>query len=210
MAVTSYATVDRLRRRIGVDDSDENDLLDAALVAASRHIDQWCGRKFYQDDLPVTARVFAAGNKNWVDLGGWDISTTTGLLVATDTDDDGVYETSLTLGTHFQVEPLSSFSSSGEAWPGTGLRIIGAGGEYFPASSGRPTVQVTARWGWPAVPSPVSQACLALAADIWKSKDVVYGSGGGLLLGGFDVKQNLLASTLLAPYRHGYALAGCA
>jgi hypothetical protein len=210
MAVTSYATTDALRRRIGVDDTGEDDLLTGALVAASRLIDGWCGRKFYQDDLPVTARTIVPVDNYWLDLGGWDISTTTGLVVATDSTDDGVYETTLTLGTHFQVEPLSSYSPSGEAWPITRLRVITAGGEWFPCSYGRPTVSITARWGWPAVPAPVTQACLSLAADIYKSKDVTFGGGGSSLLGEFQVSQNLLAVALLAPYRHGSMLAGVA
>jgi hypothetical protein len=212
MAASSYATVGQLRRRVGADDIGEDDLLGPALVAASRTIDQWCGRRFYQDDLPVTARAVPVDrvSGSFVDLGGWDISTDTGLLVATDTNDDGVYETSLTLGTHFQVEPLANYSPSGEAWPITGLRIISAGGEYFPFNRGRPTVQITARWGWPAVPGPVQQACLCLAADIWKSKDVVYGAGGSGFLGTFDVRQNLMAVTLLAPYRYGASLVGVA
>lgn len=211
MAVTSYATTAQLRRRVGIDDGFEDDLFDSALVAASRTIDQWCGRRFWQDDDVSTRPIPAEWVSRWrIDLGGWDISTTTGLLVSTDSTDDGVYETSLTLGTHFQTEPLSSFSPSGEAWPVTGLRVITAGGEYFPCGYGRPTVQVTARWGWPAVPAPVTQACLALAADIYKSKDVSFGSGGNGFLGTFEVSQNLMASALLAPYRHGSALAGCA
>lgn len=210
MAATSYSTAERLRRRVGADDPGEDDLFTPALVAASRLIDEWCGRRFWQDDLPVTARTIVPVDRYWLDLGGWDISTATGLLISTDTNDDGVYDTSLTVGTHFQTGPLSGYSPSGEAWPITRLRVITAGGEYFPCSWGRPTVQITARWGWPAVPAPVEQACLALAADIYKSKDVVYGSGGGLYLGGFAQQRNLLAEALLAPYRHGASLAGCA
>lgn len=210
MATTTYCTVDQLRGRIGADDVTEDGRLADAVVAASQYVNDLCGRRFWQDDLPVTARTFVPVDRYWLDLGGWDISTATGLLVSTDTTDDGVYETSLTVGTHFQTEPLSGYSPSGEAWPITRLRVITAGGEYFPCSRGRPTIQITARWGWPSVPAPVTQACLALAADIWKSKDVVYGSGGGLLLGGFTQQQNLMAGTLLAPYRHGTSLVGCA
>ena len=210
MAATNYATTGQLRRRIGVVDGGEDDLLDAALVAASRLIDGWCGRKFYQDDLPTTARVFVPHDRSWLDLDGADISTTTGLVVATDPNDSGAYGTSLTLGTHFQVEPLSGYSPSGEAWPVTRLRVINAGGEWFPGSYGRPTVSITARWGWPAVPAPVTQACLSLAADIFKSKDVTFGGGGSSLLGQFEVSQNLLAVALLSPYRHGSMLVGVA
>lgn len=212
MATTEYCTVAELRGRIQIGSSDatEDDRLAPAVVAASRVIDGWCGRRFWQDDLPVTARAFAVCDRWVLDLAGNDISTTTGLLVSTDTTDDGTYDTSLTIGTHFQVEPVNSYAPSGEQWPITRLRIITAGSEWFPLGYGRPTVSITARWGWPTVPVPVKEACLALAKDIWKSKDMTYGSGGDSFLGRFSAQRNTLAEALLAPYRHGRALAGMA
>jgi hypothetical protein len=41
----------------------------------------------------------------------------------------------------------------------------------------RPGVQVTAKWGWPSVPSDINMACLILAADLYKRKD----APGGIL-----------------------------
>jgi hypothetical protein len=43
---------------------------------------------------------------------------------------------------------------------------------------GRPTVQVTAKFGWPAVPDDVTKACLVQAGQLHKAKDTPFGVAG--------------------------------
>jgi hypothetical protein len=42
-------------------------------------------------------------------------------------------------------------------------RIVAINGFNFPVAVDKPLVQVTAQWGWNAVPSDVTQACILLS-----------------------------------------------
>lgn len=173
MAVTNgYATVAELREHFG----DTNTtlplaLLERALNATSRAIDRHCGRRFWQDPA-VQAKVYRPPDSDvaWVD----DISTTTGLIVKTDTTGDGTFATTWAT-TDYQLEPLNADTeSTGYAW----WRIAAVGDRLFPVHSLRTTLQVTAKFGWSAVPDDVTEACLLRAAAIFKRKEAVFGVAG--------------------------------
>ena len=109
MALTNaYATLAELKAEsnIGAADTSYDTKLELALNAASRQIDGYCGgRRFWQDSTVVTRQFFADDSLTcMVD----DISTTTGLVVAVDNDDDGTFETTLTINTDFIVLPLNA------------------------------------------------------------------------------------------------------
>src|SRR5690606_17375049 len=88
-----------------------------------------------------------------------DISTTSGLVVKTDDDDDGTFETTWT-ASDYQLEPLDGITDSRAVW-----KIRAVGDRVFPVSvKGRALVQVTAQWGWAAVPDPITTACLIQSA----------------------------------------------
>ena len=168
MAVTNgYATVAQLRSEMSIPSvsGDANPELELAIEAASRAIDEECHRFFYTQ-ATATARVFRAGVDVWVDAG--DFHTTTGLVIETDDNDDGTYETLWTL-TDYQVEPL--VPEPGYPWD----TIVAVGFRRFPTSGRRGRVKVTARWGWAAVPKQVEQACLILARRLWDRRQTVQG-----------------------------------
>ena len=115
-----------------------------AVAAASRSIDLYCGRTFYRSTTP-TARVFRPEQPDLL----WtrDIATSAGLLLKTDEDNDGVYETTWTINTDFVLEPFERVQDNPYE------RIAAVGGREFTVptrnrvgrlSSRRPTVQVTA------------------------------------------------------------------
>src|SRR5690554_3107788 len=64
-----------------------------AIEAASRQVDDFCGRHFWMEEQ-ATPRLFRPTQPDlvWVS----DIATTDGLVVKTDDDDDGVFETTWT------------------------------------------------------------------------------------------------------------------
>lgn len=160
-----------------------------AIEAASRQIDDYCGRIFYAETV-ATAKTFRPDQLDevWVP----DISSTSGLLVKTDDDDDGVFETTWTLGTDFQMEPLERLNGTRPY-----ERIVALGSAVFPTPnlaryfttshvsirpSRRARVQITAKWGWPTTPTQVKQACSILATDHFQAKDMTnissqYGTG---------------------------------
>src|SRR5215207_1327280 len=79
-----YCTVDDLREQLG--DLQSQNLSERMLVrainAASRAVDNWCGRRFWADAAPVTklVPVGSGGNDLWLPE---DIAYTAGLVVAT-------------------------------------------------------------------------------------------------------------------------------
>ena len=169
MTITNgYATTVQLKAELNIPSSDtEDDIrVDAAINGASRQIDAFCGRKFWQDGSVVDRQFFA---DDLYELCGFDISTTTGLVVKIDDDDDGTYETTLTINTDFIVQPVNA-ADEYPVWPYTSLKILTTGSYLWPLqTSGRPGVQISAKFGWPVVPAVVAQACLIQAKNLFKA-----------------------------------------
>lgn len=173
MAVTNgYATVANLREHFG----DSGTLLTSALLerainAASRAIDRHCGRRFWQDPT-VQTKVYRPDDPYEADVD--DISTTTGLIVKTDTAGDGTYATTWA-STDYQLEPLNADTEgTGYAW----WTLAAIDRYQFPVHARRTTLQVTAKFGWSAVPDEVVEACVLRAAALFKRKEAVFGVAG--------------------------------
>ncbi len=166
--VNGYTTAVVVNEEIGRKDTDSDRLpaIERAINAASRQIDAHCGRRFWVDGS-VVAREFAADDTGCVYTD--DISTTTGLIVKTDTDGDGTFETTLTITTDFRLWPFNA-ADAVPVRPYEKLIIPGTSSGYFPVyASGLPGVQVTAKFGWPAVPDDIAQACVIQAVSLLKA-----------------------------------------
>ena len=177
MAITNgYATLTEIKNYLSISDSTDNDLLEDLIESASRSIDRIANRRFYLDSS-ASARKYRAYSDIFVYTD--DIGSTTGLVVAIDTNGNGTYSTTLNLDTDFILDPLTA-ASLGR--PYTQLTMV-SNTQTWPIFPGltqnglRPGVQVTAKWGWPSVPSDINMACLILAADLYKRKD----APGGIL-----------------------------
>ena len=174
--------------------------LEVAIAAASRQIDAHCGRRFWQDST-VQTREFYANDYRRCEVD--DISTVTALVVQVDDDDDGMFETTLTISTDFILRPLNA-ADRVPAWPYDELVLVDAINGNFPMSqSGRPGVRVQARFGWAAIPDDVKKACLVQSAMLFKSADAVFGvtefaNAGAALRVGRTI--NPIAAALLEPY----------
>lgn len=180
MAITNgYITLAELKSYMkpSIGDSSDDTELEYAVEAASRMIDQHCRRRFYAD-TSATARTYRA---EWVDkIYVDDISTLTGLLVSTDTTDNGTFDRSWTVSTDFEMEPLQAIGPGGETWAYTTIRAVGTS-YRFPTGGRRPRVQVTATWGWPAVPDAVRQACFVQSARLFRRAGSPEGVIGGFV-----------------------------
>ena len=176
MAVTNgYSTAAAVKAALGINDTSDDEGIEAAVEAASRQIDAHCGkgRKFWQD-ASVVARKYNPTMATVVTVA--DISTLTGLLVKVDTSDDGTFDTSLTIATDFQVEPVNA-AAEYPVEPWTCIRLLdGALSSFTRLASGRPSVEVTAKFGWSAVPDAVERATAIQARSIWKAQDTTFGS----------------------------------
>jgi len=156
-----YADLADLKAEYSITDLDRDDLLTQALEAASRYVDQACGRRFWLDETPLPRR-FSPLRNVVVDADGAhllvkDIGDVEGLVV--EVGRDGAWTD---VSEQVEAEPLDALE---EGRPVTSL-LRGS----WPCGGGQ-RVRVTARWGWPAVPAPVRTATLRQASRLFKRKD---------------------------------------
>lgn len=175
--VNAYSTIDEYESALQIRDVDDQERLIVSLNAASRQVDQHCGRRFWQD-ATVKVRTYHAEDSLTCVVD--DISTTTGLIVKTDEAQTGAFGTTLTITTNFVLEPLNAAAET-PVRPYEEISIVDTLGGYFPTSS-RPGVQVTAKFGWPAVPDDVKLATIVQAQMLYKAGDAAL----GVLQGGID------------------------
>lgn len=176
MTITNgYATLADLKATLGITDRVDDTELESAIEAASRQIEAHCGRgrKFWQDTSAVARTYYPRTSRLcYVD----DISTKTGLVVKADTGDDGTFATTLTIDDDFIVQPINADVES-PVRPWTCVVLLSGSATAFTSNtSGRPFLEVTAQFGWPAVPEAVRRACLIQAKSIFKSQDATFGS----------------------------------
>lgn len=193
-----YATLGQLKLRLNITDTNDDVALTSALGAATQAIEGLCGRQF-NDAGAVSARVYYPDSLTLVVVD--DFSTSTGLIVALDYSNAGTYSTTIT-STNFQLEPLNGIVDGSTGWPYNRIRAIQTWYPLWLTSIGDPrtSIQITARWGWAAVPAPVVEACLMLAEETFKMKDAPYGVAGFSQYGAVRVRENPKVMALLSRY----------
>jgi hypothetical protein len=167
------------------------------LLQASRAVEHMCSRQFNKA-TSATAKVYYP-NEYWVATVD-DFWTTSSLAIATDNGNDGTYETTWA-ATDYQLEPLNQVQDGETGWPY--YRIRSVGNQRFPCTSldQRAPLQVTAQWGWNAVPTNVKVACIYLAMETLKLKGAPFGVANTDQFGPIRVRDNPRVMAMLAPYR---------
>jgi hypothetical protein len=159
----SYVALSELKSALGITVSTDDAFLNLAIDSAEQSIDDLCGRKFSADGS-ASARTYRAQPYLAVTD---DISTLTGLVVKTDTSGDGTFDTTWA-STDYQVEPLNNLLKT---TPRSVNNLRAVGSYTFPVyGDGLAAVEVTAKWGWPAVPDSIKQATLMLASRLYGRK----------------------------------------
>lgn len=155
MAITNgYVTLAEVKSALRLTDNTDDALIEQAIEGASRRIDGYCNRWFYKTaQTPV--QVYPA---TVYELGTSDDIATSSVTVKIDSDSNGTYATTWVQGQNYQLEPLNSVITGNPY-----RRIIAINGYQFPIAVDKPLVQVTAQWGWNAIPSDVKQACTLLS-----------------------------------------------
>lgn len=175
--------------------------VDSVISSASREIERYTGRQFNKE-TSATARRYQPVRRGLVFVD--DFWTTSGLIVKTDDDCDGVFERTWTMDVDYQIHPLDGIHEGAPGWPFWKLVAIGQYG--FPGGVGA-RVQVTAQWGWAAIPSPVVEAVKMVASDGFQYKDTRMGVAGADQFGTVvRIKDNGMAASKLRPYRRGKVL----
>lgn len=176
MTITNgYATLNDIKARLGsgMDRSAPDDMLEHCVEAASRYIDGVTGRRFYLDGS-ATARLYVPNHSPVVFVD--DIGSTTGLVVKTDDDLDGDGDTTIA-ATDYQAGPVNALAE------GRPLTKITYASCWTIIREGWASIEVTARWGWPAVPTDIKEACLVAAARLFAQRNAPTGILGGSLEG---------------------------
>jgi len=202
MAITNgYATRNQIKAalRIGTADNIDDDLIDNCAGAASRLIDGYCNRKFWSVGS-ATSRVYTAEDDYYCSI---DDIAGTALTLKTSSLADGVFDVTWTV-TDYQLEPLNG-NLDGLTWSYDKIRAVG---DYlFPnvnANYGtQALVQVTAIFGWPSVPEPVTQATIIQASRLFKRYDSPLGVAGFGDMGAIRISRALDpdVAQLVEPYR---------
>ncbi len=190
----TYASLTELKAYLGILDTAEDPQLQDSLITASRSIEHICGRRFWPDQV-ATARLYNPRDSEVVNVD--DFWTSAGLIVAADDTDSGTYGRVLT-ATDYVLEPFNGVNDGEPGWP---YYRIGATTTSWPNSrSRRPPIQVTAKWGWSAVPGPIKQACVYLAEETFKMKGSPFGVAASDIHGPIRMRDNPKVMAMLKPY----------
>jgi hypothetical protein len=156
-----FVTPAEVKAALRITDSIDDSLLEMAIESASRLVDGYTARSFYNAGTAVRYFVADTDYLTYID----DAITIT--QVATDTSADGTYDI-IWQGDDYQLEPLNG-RVDGLVWPYNAIRAIG---DYtFPIWGGEGLVKVTGTWGFSAVPTAIRQATIIQASRIFKRLD---------------------------------------
>jgi len=162
----AYCSVAELRDYCQIPDNVDDTQLTIVAAAISNGIESYCRRQF-NDAVTPTARVYVPNSTSHVIVD--DFSTITGLVVKTGDGVGGVYGTTLT---DYTLSPLNGVQHGRTGFPWRRIVLPAAS---FVTSTNRPSVQVTARWGWAAVPPDVKMAALIQGARVFGRRSSPHG-----------------------------------
>ena len=192
-----YATLADVKAAFRITDDVDDTLLELSIESASREIDGWCERVFY--NAGTATRVYVPTDSFLVETEDL-ISVST--LKTSSTGD--TFDTTWSAPGDYQLEPLNGISG-GLTVPRNRIRAIGS--YVFPLWDPRninaheATVQVTGVFGFEAIPTAVKQACIILSQRGFKRYDtplgITYDELGAMRVGRVDPD----VEKLLSPYK---------
>lgn len=193
MAITNgYCSLSEVKSALRIVDSLDDSLLEMAVESASRLIDGYAGRYFY--NAGSATKLFAADDQEVVFTE--DLQSVS--KFETDSAADGAFTE--WASTQYQLEPLNG-RADGIAMPYSNVRAID--GYAFPIYHNQALIRITGVWGWASVPITVRQACVIQASRIFKRLDSPLGIAGFGDMGVYRVGARLDPDVehLVAPYR---------
>lgn len=194
MAITNgYCTLAEVKAACRIDNATSDTLLENVIEGASRRIDGYCGRFFYQ--VANTAIKFYPTTEFVCPLPDLASSNVT---VRTDDDGTGAYATLWSAG-QYRLEPTDTVLQNR---PYT--RIITTGIRTFPLFSypPEPALQITGTWGWPSIPDDIREACVLLSMRMFSRFNAPLGVAGFSDMGAITVRSiDPDVRDLLNPYQ---------
>lgn len=146
-----------------------------ALNSASSEIERYTGRQFNLA-ASATPRLYEP-EADWMTVRTDDFASLTGLVVQTNPDTSGNFTLTLS-SSQYEAYPFNGVVDGQPGWPF--YRLHAVSGPLFVRLPfvRKASVQVTAQWGWPAVPAPIKQSCMIIAAQTYRLADAPWGVAG--------------------------------
>jgi hypothetical protein len=167
-----YATLNEVKAALRISDAIDDTILELSIEAASREIDGYCERRFYQT---TGTAVYIPQDSFTCEID--DLVTLTSLK----SSPDGTGYTQTWTASDYQFEPLNNLSG-GIPSPYTRIRAVG---DYtFPVwepnnvNAYEATVQVVGTFGWASVPAAIKQATILLSLRQYRRYDSPLGVAG--------------------------------
>lgn len=165
-AVTdAYATASEYRDRVEKSDEGDDTTIDAQLLAVSRLFDRQC-RRFFTKDASALARTYEGNGRTRIRID--DVADTSGVVVKVDLDADFDYDQAdetLTVDSHYWLGPVDADKGS-EPWPYRYLDIVPNNGRLSVWPAQPRALEVTATFGWPAVPGAIKEAVIMIVREL--------------------------------------------
>lgn len=186
-----YVSLDEFKEYMKMTGKDQyDDALSDALSSSTAEIDRKCRRQFNRAET-ATVRSYYPTSRQVAKV--HDFYTTEDLVIT-------LNGSALTADQDYELQPLDGIVDGSPGWPFWIIKLLG-GRSYGSSGSAGAPLKVTARWGWTAVPSPVKQACLIMAAETFQLKDAPLGVAGMDAFGSaLRVRENRMADGKLRPY----------
>lgn len=184
-STTVYTTLADVKNGLQIEDINDDTAIEAAILTASRQIDEYCQRFFYKEGTvqnPST-RYYTAYNP-WT-LETDDIVTLTEVAADTGFDTPLQYEEVWNLSSDIMVEPVNNDK---KGWPYT--RLLAVGSYVFPYFFPQ-CVRIKGVFGFPEVPYEVELACKIQASRLFVRKQSPFGIAGSVELGTVRLNSRL-------------------
>lgn len=201
MAISNgYTTLNEVKSALNLDDSMENAGIELAIATASRMIDDYCGRFFYQDGTLLAPATRYYTPQDFYTVAVDDFVSLS--EIATDDNFDQLYQTIWT-ASDSMFEPVNNPS---RGWPRN--RILAVGSYVFPANLPQ-SLRLKGIFGWSSVPYEVKTAAKIQSARLFLRNQSPFGIAGNTDMGTVRLAAKLDADVeaLLRPMRKNNGLA---
>jgi len=189
-----YCTLSDLKTSLAIEDIQDDTALEAAILTASRMVDDYTGRFFYRDGTtgaPVT-RYYTP--QDWWTCNVDDFISLN--EVATDENFNQSY-TQVWTASDYMVEPINN---PRRGWPYTRLLAVD---QYLWPRLFPQTVRIKAVWGWTSIPYEIQMATKLQASRLFIRRQSPFGIAGTPDLGTVRLSSRLDpdVEALIRPFR---------
>ena len=201
MAITNgYATLAEVKASLAITDTQDDTMLEIAITSASRMIDDYTDRFFYQTGTGQTPATYYYTPQDW-----WTCNIDDNVSISEIATDDNFNQTWSTVWatTDFFTEPINN---PNRGWPIN--RLVAIDRYVWPVNLPN-SLRVKGIFGWTAIPSEINQACIIQSSRLFVRKQSPFGIAGTPELGTVRLTSRLDpdVEVLIRPFKRNKGLA---